>query len=140
MPKSLAFLLNGLALTDSISNMVLISAITLAFKNYVNFQGRAGRGEYWWFALASAIVATVTSTLSATSSFYAAFYGLYVIAVFIPALSLAVRRLHDTDRSGFWLFLFLVPFFGVIILIVFLAQKGTPIANRFGTPPLQLTA
>jgi uncharacterized membrane protein YhaH (DUF805 family) len=61
--------------------------------------------------------------------------GVYSLAVLIPSLAVSVRRLHDTDRSGWWLLISLIPIIGAIVLIVFAAQEGTSGENRFGSDP-----
>jgi uncharacterized membrane protein YhaH (DUF805 family) len=66
--------------------------------------------------------------------------GLYALALLIPGIAVAVRRLHDTGRSGWWILIGLVPFVGGIILIVFLVQDGTPGDNQFGSNPKMVTA
>lgn len=60
--------------------------------------------------------------------------GLYSLLLLIPGLAVGVRRLHDTDRSGWWLLLGFIPVVGAIVLIVFAAQKGTAGANKYGPP------
>ncbi len=66
--------------------------------------------------------------------------GLYLLVLLIPGLAVAVRRLHDTSRSGWWILIGLVPFVGSIILIVFMVQDGTPGDNEFGKNPKMVTA
>jgi uncharacterized membrane protein YhaH (DUF805 family) len=62
-------------------------------------------------------------------------YVIYALAVLIPGLAVAVRRLHDTDRTGWWILIGLIPIVGFIVLIVFLATDGTPGPNRYGPSP-----
>jgi uncharacterized membrane protein YhaH (DUF805 family) len=118
-------------------------AIKLAFKNSFVYQGRASRSAYWWVALFSGIVGFVfdmvfgvavgasahspAAALLATAPLY-----LVMIGMVIVTLPLLVRRLHDIDRSGFWLFLSLVPFVGGIVIFVFTLLEGTRGPNRFG--------
>ncbi|MFF3246196.1 DUF805 domain-containing protein [Streptomyces sp. NPDC002870] len=104
-------------------------------KKYAVFSGRARRQEYWMFILFSVIVSivlTIIDTVAGTSPVIASIYSL---AVFLPSLGVAVRRLHDTDRSGWWLLIALVPFVGAIILLVFLASEGKPHENSHGPNP-----
>src|SRR3954451_25317673 len=98
-------------------------------KKYAVFSGRARRQEYWMFFLFNLIIAIVlavggriigTSILSAV----------YSLAVLLPGLGVAVRRLHDTDRSGWWILIGLIPLVGAIILIVFLASEGKQQPNE----------
>jgi uncharacterized membrane protein YhaH (DUF805 family) len=120
-------------------------AIRSGFNNYANFSGRALRSEYWWWVvfawIASAAASIIDNSLGwrvyettvngmqQGSGPIAALVGL---ALLIPGLSVGVRRLHDTDRSGWWLLLVIIPIIGWIVLIVFLATSGTPGPNRFG--------
>lgn len=116
-------------------------------KNYVGFSGRARRREYWMFALFNLIVAIVAIVLDrvlglASEQYggYGPIYGIYAFAVLLPSLAVAVRRLHDTDRSGWWLLLALVPVIGAIVLLVFALLEGTRGANRFGSDPKAVAA
>jgi len=110
-------------------------------KQYAVFSGRARRSEYWFFALFSALISivlviidSVTGTLSLRAGL-GLLSGIYALAVFVPSLAVAIRRLHDTSRSGWWLLISLVPFVGTIILIVFLASDGKPENNEYGANP-----
>lgn len=122
-------------------------------KQYVDFGGRARRKEYWMFTLFSVIISIVLALIDAfvfrTGTFagtagsggagFSASIGvlgaIYSLAVLLPTLAVGVRRLHDTDRSGWWLLIALVPFVGGIILLVFFVLEGTRGANRFGADP-----
>ena len=88
----------------------------------------------WWFVLASAIIGIVLSTLGRASAIFLVLYLAYGIGVIVPSIAVAVRRLHDTNRSGWWYLLVLIPLVGAIILIVFLATDGTPGLNQYGPP------
>lgn len=111
-----------------------------AWKNYVNFQGRARRKAFWMFALFN-IIAIVALTFVESliglrgEGGYGILSGIYSLAVILPALGLAVRRLHDTGRSGWWILISLVPLIGGIILIVFYAQNSQPGTNQYGPNP-----
>jgi uncharacterized membrane protein YhaH (DUF805 family) len=101
-------------------------AISLAFKNYVNFEGVAGRGEYWWFALFGFLVGLGTAILDGFAGSAGIFGLLWGLATLLPQLSLSVRRLRDAGHSWTALFLALIPFVGFIILIVYLASPSRP--------------
>ena len=110
-------------------------------KKYAEFSGRARRREYWFFVLFNIIVSIVlvmidsaTGTLRMAAGF-GLLSGLYSLAVLIPSLAVAVRRLHDTNRTGWWLLLAFIPLIGAIILIVFFATEGTSGNNDFGPNP-----
>jgi uncharacterized membrane protein YhaH (DUF805 family) len=109
-------------------------AIRQQFENVLNFNGRASRSAYWWYALALVIVDVVLNIFSSVigSSALSLLISLVLIVVGLSGLSVGVRRLHDTDKSGWWLLIGLIPIIGTIIVIVFLCQSGTPGQNRFG--------
>ncbi len=126
-------------------------AIKTCLRKYAVFEGRASRSEFWWFALAYyafillilpvLVVMGRGSTLDQASSDnavenVAAFVvGLAsYVGLVLPIVSATVRRLHDTDRSGWWWFIIFIPF-GVIVLIVLLASKGDRVWNEYGLPP-----
>jgi uncharacterized membrane protein YhaH (DUF805 family) len=103
-------------------------------KKYATFDGRARRTEYWMFFLFNMIFAFVLSFLDAALGLakdmgsYGPLYGLYALAVLLPGIAVGVRRMHDTDRSGWWL---LVP----IANLVFLVSEGTRGPNQYGPDP-----
>jgi uncharacterized membrane protein YhaH (DUF805 family) len=111
-------------------------AISSGFSNYVNFSDRACRSEFWFWMLAYyiglAVVAVIDYGVLGTS----AISGLYMLAVFLPTLAVGIRRLHDLDRTGWWILLGLIPLIGPIILIVWFCSRGTAGPNRFGPDPL----
>lgn len=93
-------------------------------KNYAGFSGRARRKEYWMFTLINAIVGAIINVIQLILGLELPYLSmLYLLATFLPVLALAIRRLHDTDRSGAWALLFFVPFIGWLVLLVFSAQK-----------------
>jgi uncharacterized membrane protein YhaH (DUF805 family) len=108
------------------ANMTLQESIRVCFSKYVDFSGRAGRPEYWWFVLFIVVVSIVLSMISNTAS------AVFSLATLLPSISAAARRLHDTGRSGWWQLIALVPIIGWIVLIVFLAQEGTSQAATAG--------
>ncbi|MFM8304410.1 MAG: DUF805 domain-containing protein [Actinomycetota bacterium] len=101
-------------------------------ERYAKFDGRSGRPEYWWYTLAAVIISIVLNVLSGVSDIFTVVSALYALAVLIPGFAVAIRRLHDTDKSGWFLLFALIPCVGLIILIVFLATEGTRGPNRFG--------
>jgi uncharacterized membrane protein YhaH (DUF805 family) len=109
-------------------------------KKYVAFDGRARRKEFWMFFLISTIISIVLSIIdraagldfsNGTNGWLQTIYGL---AVLLPTLSVGARRLHDTNRTAWWLLLYLTCI-GIIVLIVFWAMEGTPGDNRYGPDP-----
>lgn len=101
-----------------------------AIKQYADFSGRARRKEYWMFTLFNTLFATVCIMLSQ----YGIFYTLYILFAIIPSLAVAVRRLHDIGKSGWFNFIAFIPFGGIVLLIWFCqdSQVGT---NKWGKNP-----
>lgn len=110
-------------------------------KNYATFSGRARRKEYWMFFLISALISIVLTLLDILLGTYSVEYeaglfsGLYSLLILIPSIAVVVRRLHDTDRSGWWILISLIPLIGVIVLFVFICLDSQPGTNRFGANP-----
>jgi uncharacterized membrane protein YhaH (DUF805 family) len=93
--------------------MSFVAAIQSGFRNYANFKGRAGRGEFWWWTLFTLLLQAATSGFGDTIN------GLASLVVLLPSLAVHVRRLHDTNRSGWWMAAPLVAL--VVAVIVFVA-------------------
>jgi uncharacterized membrane protein YhaH (DUF805 family) len=110
-------------------------------KKYAVFNGRARRAEYWYFALVSIIISIILVVIDgATGSFnqetgFGLLSGIYTLAILIPAIAVGVRRLHDTNRSGWWILLALVPLIGFIVLIVFFVIDSDQGDNQYGSNP-----
>lgn len=108
---------------------------------YADFSGRAPRAEYWWFALAEIVAFLVASILDSILGLHLGgsgigiFYLIVALGLLIPALAVSVRRLHDTDRSGWWLLIAIIPLIGAIALLVFMLLEGNQEPNRFGPNP-----
>jgi uncharacterized membrane protein YhaH (DUF805 family) len=120
-------------------------AVARFFMKYATFSGRASRSEYWWWALVSGIVSGVTNLLmlagrSSGGKLGAVYFvglalaGIWLLATFIPSLALLVRRLHDSNRSGWMVLLSFVPFIGGLVLLVFTLQDSKPEGQRFDVP------
>jgi uncharacterized membrane protein YhaH (DUF805 family) len=104
----------------------------VVLERYAQFTGRARRAEFWWFFLASFIIGIVFNILIAVASIFWVVYVIYALAVLIPNIAVGVRRLHDTNKSGWWLLIALIPLVGIIVLIVFFATDGLPGPNQYG--------
>jgi uncharacterized membrane protein YhaH (DUF805 family) len=109
-------------------------AVRSVFSQYATFSGRAVRSEFWWWVLFTIIVAIVLGAVEYLAGLgdWAPLSGLFGLATLIPNLAVSVRRLHDIDRTGWWLLIGLVPIVGWLVLLWFYIQQGTPGANRFG--------
>lgn len=103
-------------------------------KKYAVFNGRARRAEYWWFTLFSIIASVVLSVIDGVLGTPGVLAGIYALAVLLPSIAVAIRRLHDTGRSGWWLLLTLVPVAGIVV-IVFLVLDSQPGENEHGPNP-----
>jgi uncharacterized membrane protein YhaH (DUF805 family) len=104
----------------------------VVLERYAQFTGRARRAEFWWFFLASFIIGIVFNILIAVASIFWVLYVIYALALLIPNIAVGIRRLHDTDKSGWWLLIGLIPLVGIIVLIVFFATDGQPGPNQYG--------
>lgn len=124
----------------------------MPYRRYFDFAGRSRRMEYWMFVLFSVLVYVVlgamfghnTEVVRGPTNFYVnraltgpgnAIAGLFWLGSLIPALAVAVRRLHDQDRTGWLLLLWFIPFFGWFALFVLMLLDGTPGDNRYGPDP-----
>lgn len=122
--------------------MNMIEAVKAVFSKYATFEGRARRSEYWWFVLFTIIVSVVLAVLSPGHGSMGGGMGggllntLWTLGTLLPSIAVGARRLHDINRSGWWLLLNFIPVIGWIILIVFFAKRGDPMPNRFGVPPI----
>ena len=105
------------------------------WKKYAEFSGRARRQEYWMFFLFNILASIALGVVDRILGTSGSLGGLYSLAVLIPSLAVAARRLHDTDRSGWWQLIALIPLIGFIVLLVFLCSDSKPGENRFGPNP-----
>lgn len=120
--------------------MGFVDAVKSGFSNYVNFQGRARRSEFWFWVLFVILVSFVAGFLDgmlglAGPTGYGPLGGLVTLALILPGIAISVRRLHDTGRSGFWLFISLIPLIGAIVLIIFYIGDSQPGSNKYGASP-----
>ncbi|HEY1498182.1 MAG TPA: DUF805 domain-containing protein [Acidobacteriaceae bacterium] len=115
----------------------------LVLQKYAEFNGRSRRKEYWTYTLITMIFFIVLYSVGLFMIMQGnklgiavmGVYGLYALATFVPSLAVCIRRLHDTNRSGWWILISLVPLVGGIILIVLLAIEGDPANNLYGPSP-----
>jgi uncharacterized membrane protein YhaH (DUF805 family) len=124
----------------------LVSWYLEALKKYAVFSGRSRRAEYWYFVLFNIIVLIVLELIDALLGTYnfvqgvGLLSGIYSLAVIIPSLAVTVRRLHDIDRTGWWILINLIPLIGTIVLLVFAVTDGTPGNNQYGPNPKETAA
>jgi uncharacterized membrane protein YhaH (DUF805 family) len=110
-------------------------------KRYAQFEGRAQRAEYWYFVLFNLIISFVIGFVDGLTGTFDPETGfgllgvVYALAVLIPSITVGVRRLHDTGRSGWWLLIGLIPIIGAIVLIIFFVQDSQPDENTYGPNP-----
>lgn len=104
-------------------------------KNYVGFDGRAHRTEFWMFALIHFIVYVVLTVIENVIGLPGVLSGLYWLGTLLPALAVTARRLHDTDRTGLWILIGFIPFIGGIVLLIFCCLDSTPGDNQYGPNP-----
>ena len=104
-------------------SMTFIDAVKICFIKYADFNGCASRPEFWWWVLFTAVASIALQAVSDNLS------AAFSIATFLPGTAVAARRLHDTDRSGWWQLLYFIPIVGWIILIIWFAEEGKP--NRY---------
>lgn len=117
--------------------MSFMEAVKACYSKFATFSGRASRSEYWWFFLFYVIVYIGLTTIAAAlgSEIFGLTAFAFVIASLIPSLAVGARRLHDIDKSGWWLLLSIIPIV-CLVLIYFFALKGTDGDNQYGADPL----
>ena len=112
-----------------------------ALKKYAVFSGRSRRKEYWFFILFVVIISIVLNIIDGLIGAYDRSMGagllstIFSLAILIPSIAVSVRRLHDINRTGWWVLIALVPLVGWIVLLVFHVQDSTPGTNRYGPNP-----
>lgn len=123
--------------------MDFMTSVRTVLGKYATFSGRAQRSEYWWYALFTFVTSLVLSFVdgilfgvTATGQSIGVLSALFSLAVLLPSIAVGVRRLHDLDRTGWWLLLIFVPILGFLVLLYFFVQRGTEGPNRFGNDPM----
>lgn len=121
----------------------MFSHVKTVFSKYVGFSaGRAPRAEYWYFYLFNFLVVLFVAFFGpailgeAVTEFLV---SLYYLAIILPSLAVTFRRLHDIDKSGWWILIGVIPFIGWIWFFILMATKGTTGANQYGPDPLAST-
>lgn len=118
--------------------MGFADALKSFFSRYTDFKGRSSRSEYWWPQLAFFLVGIVIGVLTAVvgETVGNILLGIFYLVILIPGIAISIRRLHDLDKSGWWLLIALIPLIGALVLLFFFVQRGTVGGNRFGEDPL----
>jgi uncharacterized membrane protein YhaH (DUF805 family) len=128
-------------LTDNQKRRMKMNWYLMVLKKYAQFSGRSRRKELWMFALFNMLICFVLEILgiilreNALGKIILGLLFIYALATLIPGLAVAIRRLHDTGKSGWWLLICIVPFVGPIILLVFYVLDSQPGANQYGPNP-----
>ena len=107
------------------------------FNGYVDFSGRSSRSEVWWWILFSIIANLVAAILDNGIQEASGLFAIIItLGLLLPNIAIQVRRMHDLDKSGWWLLILLIPLIGIIFALVWFCSKGTEGDNRFGSDPL----
>ena len=121
--------------------MVFTQSISSGFSNFVNFSGRSGRSEYWYWMLFYILACIGLSILGAIlGGLVSDMIGLvllcvFLLAVILPSFAVMVRRFHDLDKSGWWFLVSLIPVIGTLVFLYFMVQPSDENENRFGPVP-----
>jgi len=120
-------------------------AVKLGFQRYIDFSGRSSRAEYWWFTLFIVLVAVIvtavdTVVLGTDLRDIGLLSTVWDLATLIPSLAIGVRRLHDIDKSGWWILLWFVLVIGWIVLLVWAIKRGDRGPNKYGPDPRMATS
>jgi uncharacterized membrane protein YhaH (DUF805 family) len=122
--------------------MNFLEAVKSGFSNYVNFSGRAVRSEFWYWTLFTIVLVGVLGVIDqmlnpgVRMGAFSILNGLVSLALILPGLAVSIRRLHDIDRTGWWVLLSFIPIIGILVLIYWACQPGTSGPNRFGPDPM----
>lgn len=108
--------------------MVYQQAIVTCFKKFVDFKGRAKRSEFWYFQLFCVLLSLCLSFINEDMA------SLAMLVTFLPNIAVTARRLHDIDRSGWWMLIAFVPIVGILLLLFWAAQEGNSGSNQYGAP------
>jgi uncharacterized membrane protein YhaH (DUF805 family) len=109
---------------------------TVILKRYADFQGRASRSEFWWFTLFAFLLNIVLQVITGLVPILGIIAIVIMLAVLIPSIAVAVRRLHDIGKSGWWYLLVFIPLIGALVLIYWFVQPGQSEDNQWGANPL----
>tara|TARA_B110000467_G_scaffold159865_1_gene178201 strand:+ start:651 stop:1553 length:903 start_codon:yes stop_codon:yes gene_type:complete len=122
---------------ENVVGLDFSNSISTCLKKYFNFKDRASRSEYWYFQLVLSPI-YIWSQFPSNDTQILVIQLILTFGLLIPGISAGVRRLHDRDKSGWFMLISFIPILGAIFLLVMLAEKGTPGKNKFGEYPLKL--
>ena len=114
-------------------------AVSVCFKKSFVWEGRASRAEFWWFELAQLLILVAAAIIDQIIG-TGVLYIIAAIALILPAIAVLIRRLHDTDRTGWWCWIYLLPLIGLIVILVFTLTGGDEGDNKYGPNPYGLAA
>jgi uncharacterized membrane protein YhaH (DUF805 family) len=114
--------------------MSFSEAVKDGFDHYAKFDGRASRSSFWWWVL-FVVIASIVANILDSAIDISIFSIIVSLGLLLPGLSKAIRRLHDTGRSGWWVLIGLIPLIGFIVLLIFYLEKSDPVANEYGAAP-----
>ena len=123
--------------------MKFTQAVSSVLGKYATFSGRACRSEFWYWVLFTTIVSIVLAFVDISmfpTNEFGPIGGIFSLAVLIPGLTVTVRRLHDINKSGWWILIILIPLLGVLVLLYWEVLKGTEGTNDYGDNPLEALA
>ena len=109
-------------------------AVSVCFKKSFVWEGRATMAEFWWFELAQLLILVAAAIIDQIIG-TGVLYIIAAIALILPAIAVLVRRLHDTDRTGWWFWIYLLPVIGLIVILVFTLTGGDEGDNKYGPNP-----
>lgn len=107
-------------------------------KSWKDFSGRARRREYWMYVVFLLIWSFVAVIIDVVWRAHFIFPTILNIITFVPSIAVCVRRLHDVGKSGYWIFISLIPIIGILWLLYLMVQDGEPGTNRFGLNPKEV--
>jgi uncharacterized membrane protein YhaH (DUF805 family) len=129
------YTINLHALPTSFMEGLFMQWYVKVLKNYIGFQGRARRKEYWMFFLFNFLITLLLSFIEVMMGLGGILSGIYGLFVLLPSIAVNVRRLHDIGKTGWWMLLSFIPVIGLIVLLVFAVLDSQPGENKYGPNP-----
>jgi uncharacterized membrane protein YhaH (DUF805 family) len=117
--------------------MTFSEAVKDGFDHYTKFDGRAARPAYWWWFLFGILVSIGANIIDAIIGSFGVVSGLAALALLLPGLSVSIRRLHDINKSGWWILIFIIPIVGFVLWLIWFTREGDAGENNYGPPPVE---